>query len=153
MYPKFIAMKYTLEIEIDLPRDRVIALFDNPNNLSKWQEGFESLTTISGNEGEVGTQSELKYNIKGREMVLTETILKKDLPRQYDFKFEGKGVYNIIENSFEELGDNKTKWTSINEFQTKGFLRVLAFLMPGSFKRQSFKYMEDFKKFTENEVD
>jgi len=29
-------MKYECELIIDLPRDRVIEMFDNPDNLSKW---------------------------------------------------------------------------------------------------------------------
>ena len=34
--------EYTVEIEIALPRDRVIELFDNPENLFKWQTGLQS---------------------------------------------------------------------------------------------------------------
>jgi hypothetical protein len=33
-------MNYTCEVVIDLPRDRVIELFDNPQNLTKWQPGL-----------------------------------------------------------------------------------------------------------------
>jgi len=33
-------MKYTSEVTINLPRDRVVELFDDPDNLPKWQKGF-----------------------------------------------------------------------------------------------------------------
>ena len=35
-------MKYQNEIEINLPLNRVIELFDNPDNLKRWQPGLES---------------------------------------------------------------------------------------------------------------
>lgn len=146
-------MKYTSEIEIDLPRDRVIALFDNPDNLSQWQEGLVSMETISGEPGEVGTKSKIIYDMNGRIVEMIETIVKKDLPERYDFIFEAKGVYNEIENHFEEMGPDKTKWTCHNLFECKGFLRIIAFIMPSSFKKQSFKYLENFKKFAESTED
>ena len=146
-------MKYTMEIEIDLPRDRVIALFDNADNLSKWQEGLVSFDNISGVPGEVGTKSKIKYNMNGREIEMIETITKKELPERYDFTFEAKGMYNEIENHFLEIGSDKTKWISHNFFEAKGFLKLLTILMPGSFKKQSFKYMADFKKFAESATD
>jgi hypothetical protein len=47
------AMKeYTVEIEIALPRHRVIELFDNPNNLVRWQTGLQSVEHISGEPGQ-----------------------------------------------------------------------------------------------------
>ena len=44
-------MKYTREIVIELPRDRVIELFDDADNLSKWQEGLQSFEHVSGEPG------------------------------------------------------------------------------------------------------
>ncbi len=48
---------YTVEIEIALPRDRVIELFDNAENLLKWQKGLQSFEHISGEPGQPGTTS------------------------------------------------------------------------------------------------
>ena len=36
-----------------------------------------------------------------------------------------------------------------NEFQFKGFMKLIGFFMPGAFEKQSFKYMKDFKAFAE----
>ena len=33
-------MKYSNEVEINLPVQKVIELFDNPANMSKWQPRF-----------------------------------------------------------------------------------------------------------------
>ena len=48
---------YTVAIEIDLPRDRVIELFDNPDNLFKWQTGLQSFDHLSGEPGQPGAKS------------------------------------------------------------------------------------------------
>jgi len=35
-------MKYIAEVEIDKPVNKVVELFDNPNNMKKWMEGLQS---------------------------------------------------------------------------------------------------------------
>lgn len=144
-------MKYKLEIEINLPRERVIELFDNPDNMKYWQEGFVSFEPQSGTPGEAGAKSLVKYKIGNREMEMIETIKKKDLPDEFSGSYETKGLKNEIKNFFIEMGPNKTKWISENEFKASGLAKLYAFFMPGAFKKQSFKYMKNFKAFAENE--
>lgn len=144
-------MKYILEIDIDLPRDRVVELFDNVENLYEWNIGLQNFEHISGEPGEVGAKSKLTYKVKNREFVLIETVTEKKLPDQFSGTYEAKNVYNGIDNYFEEAGENKTKWIAENEFKPSGFLKFIVWLMPGAFKKQSFKYMESFKKFAEEQ--
>lgn len=143
-------MKYTTEIEINLPRARVIELFDNPDNMSKWQQGFVSFEMISGEPGEEGAKAKMKYKMGKRDIEMIETITKRNLPDEFNVTYEAKGVFNIIENTFIDNGDT-TKWISINEFRFKGFMKLFAIFMPGAFKKQTFKYMKDFKKFAEED--
>ena len=143
-------MKYTTEIEIDLPRDKVIELFDSVENLKHWQDGLVTFEPISGTPGEVGSKAKLKYKMGSRDIEMIETITHKDLPREFHGTYEAKGVFNKIENTFEEVGPNKTRWISENEFICTGFMKIFAWLMPGVFKKQSYKYMVDFKNFAEN---
>ena len=39
--------------------------------------------------------------------------------------------------------------TNEQEFQFKGFMKIVAFIMQGAFKKQSLKYMTAFKTFAE----
>jgi len=142
-------MKYSHEIEIKLPREKVIKLFDNPENMPKWQEGFISFEPLQGDPGKEGSTAKLKYKMGKREVEMIETITKRNLPDEFNATYEAKGVFNIIENRFIDQGKT-TKWISANEFRFKGFMKLIAFFMPGAFKKQSFKYMKDFKKFAEN---
>lgn len=141
-------MEYTCEIEIDLPRSQVIALFDNPANLTHWQEGLESFKHVSGEVGQPGSVSEIVYQMGRRRLEMTETIEIRNLPREFTAIYRAKGVWNRVENLFEEHGD-RTRWTINTVFRCRGFLRVMAFLMPGMFRKQTMKMMRDFKNFAE----
>ena len=59
---------------INLPREKVIELFDNPDNMKHWQLGLVSFENISGTPGEVGTKSRLKYKMGKRDVEMVETI-------------------------------------------------------------------------------
>lgn len=144
-------MKYNVETEINLPIAKVIELFENPDNMSKWQPGFISLEHLSGTPGKDGAKSILKYKMGKREIEMIETITNNNLPHEFHGTYEAKNVYNIQQNFFTEIGSNKTKWVSNCEFQLNGFMKVLGWLMPGMFKKQSQKYLDLFKAFAEKE--
>ena len=40
-------MKYRCEVVVNVPRDKFIALFDNPANLPKWSPGLQTFEPIS----------------------------------------------------------------------------------------------------------
>ena len=65
-------MKYTREVVIDLPRERVIELFDDADNLTKWQEGLQAFEHVSGEPGQPGAKSRLVYDYRGRRFEMTE---------------------------------------------------------------------------------
>jgi uncharacterized membrane protein len=143
-------MKYKLEIEINQPIDTVIALFDNIDNMKKWMKGLQSFEPLSGIPGEAGAKSRLKFKTGKREMEMIETITVRNLPDEFTGTYEAKGVFNIVKNRFERISDSKTRFISENEFQLKGFMKILGWLMPGAFKKESFKHLEAFKKFAES---
>ena len=144
-------MKYSLSIIIDKPVDEVIALFDNVDNMKKWMDGLESYKPISGTAGDVGAKSRMEFKMGKREIKMVETITAKNLPEEFTATYEAKGVFNIVKNSFEPLPGNKTKYSTEQEFQFKGFMKLIGLLMPGAFKKQSMKYLKDFKAFAESQ--
>jgi hypothetical protein len=147
-------MKYALEIEVMLPRERVGELFGEAENLGAWQPGFVGLEHASGKPGKPGAKSRLTYLNGKREVVLTETIEVNNLPAEFSATYEAKGMRMAVRNRFEESGAGRTRWISENEAQVSGVLmRIIALLMPGCFKKQSFKYMENFKVFAEDGAD
>lgn len=144
-------MKYTETITINKPRDAVIALFDDPDNLGKWQEGFVSMEHLDGTPGEPGARSRLLYRTGKREIEMVETLEQRDLPERFTAIYEARNVWNRHQNRFEEAG-NATRWTVTSEFVCTGlFMRALTLLMPGAFRKQTRKSMSDFKDFAEGQ--
>ena len=144
-------MKFTVEITINLPRNRVITLFDSTENLYKWQPGLISFEHESGTAGEVGAKSRLEYKMGKREVKMVETITVRNFPDEFSAIYEAKGVWNEVKNYFHEVDENTTKWVSENEFRCSGFMKLFALLLPGSFKKETMKYLKYFKEFAEKE--
>ncbi len=143
-------MHYSVTVEIELPRERVIALFDNPDNMPKWQPSLLSFKHLDGEAGQVGATSELVYKMGKRDIVMIETITERNLPQTFSGTYQTKGVWNQVANHFAEH-DGKTIWTMNTVFKCTGFLRVMAFFMPGMFKKQTTKDMLRFKLFAESQ--
>jgi uncharacterized membrane protein len=144
-------MKYTVEIEINKPVSKVIELFDSVDNMYKWMEGLEKFEPISGTPGEVGAKSKLTFKMKRGTLEMLETITVKNLPKEFSGTYDAKGVHNIVKNFFHEIPGGKTRYVTDQEFQFTGFMKVLGFLMPGMFKKQSMKHLTAFKNFVESQ--
>ena len=142
-------MKYTLSTIIDKPIDEVVILFNNQENLYKWMEGLESIDLFEGVAGKKGAKSRMHFKYGRREMDMLETIIENDLPRKMVTTYDAKGVSNIIFTSMESIEGNKTKYNSTQEFKMHGFMKVVAFLAPKMFKKQTNKILTNFKNFAE----
>lgn len=144
-------MKYTCELVVNVPRPRMIELFDNPDNLDKWQPGLVSFEHLSGEPGQAGAKSKLLYDMNGRKIEMVETIMNRDLPDTFTGTYEAKGVHNIIENHFYTDGLERTRWVMDTEFQFSGFMKIASKFMGGAFRKQSMEFMNNFKTFAEGQ--
>jgi hypothetical protein len=144
-------MKYITEIVVHVPLVQFIKKLDDLENLKHWQKDFLSYTHLSGTPGQEGAQTELKYKMGKRELIMVETILNRNLPHEYHVTYDAKGVHNIQKNYFRAVDENTTKWISESEFEFSGFfMKVMGFLMPGTFTKQPLNYLKDFKAFAED---
>lgn len=145
---------YTVVIEIALPRDRVIALFDDPDNLCKWQAGLQSFTHLSGQPGQPGARSKLVFRNGKQTIELIETVTDRNLPDEFNGTYEWNGGKNTLRNRFLELGPNRTRWESTCEYQfTSWMLKLMGLFAPGMFRKQNRKFLENFKAFCEHGQD
>ena len=146
-------MHYTVEIDIDLPRDRVIELFDSTENLKKWQRGLQTFEHLEGEPGQAGAKAHMVFRMGKRKFEIDETITERDLPDGLTCTYDAKGVHNIVKNRFVEVTPDKTRWTAEHEFVFSGFMKIVGFLAKSAFPKQSMKYMRDFKAFAEDGID
>ncbi len=83
-------------------------------------------------------------------MELIETITHKKLPHEFHMTYDTKGMFNRQENYFEQTREGHTKWKCVAEFIPDNFMmKVMTTFMKGAFKKQTMKYMTDFKNFAE----
>lgn len=144
-------MYYVSEIIIDRSIDTVVRLFDNPDNLYAWMDGLQSFELLSGTAGQPGAKSKLVFQMGKRRIEMIETITERNLPSVFSGTYDADGVHNIVVNRFEAISDNQTKYITENTFEFKGFMKLMGWLMPGAFKKQSDVYLQHFKAFVEKQ--
>ncbi len=145
-------MKYINKVEINLPMSEVVELWKDENNFAEWQDGFIRIDHISGEPGEESSQSEIYLMYNNREMKLLQTVLKSDLPGERIVLVEHEDMTNTMANRFRELDDNRTEYLAEIEYtKFNGLMpKLMAKLLPGMFKKQSQKWLDQFKRYAEN---
>lgn len=143
-------MKYAVQVEINQSLDKVIELFDNPDHLLIWMEELERYEHLMGTPGQPGAKAKLHFQMPDRKVLMTETVLSRDLPDSFTVAYEPSGVgYNVVVYRFEELGPFSTLYINEQSFEFEGIRKYFSFLMKGALKKQSLKYMYAFKRFVE----
>lgn len=145
-------MKYRCTVEINKPIDEVVEIWNDENNFKHWQDGFDHIELMSGEHNAVGSKSKILIKQGKREIELTETILVSNLPEEKKALYEHIHMTNTQSSQFQDLGEGRTLYISEVEYtKFNGFaLNILAKLFPGMFKKQSQKWMNQFKEFAEN---
>ena len=146
-------MNFSCFVDIDLPRKKVIELFDDPENMQYWQDGFIAFEHKSGIPGTVGSQSIVKYEMRGKPFELLETVTVSNFPDEFHGTYSGDFGENSMKNYFEVLGPNQTRWRAeIAYYKMNHFMmRIIAFIKPSMFKKQTQKWLDQFKVFAEQQ--
>ncbi|MGW0515781.1 SRPBCC family protein [Crossiella sp. NPDC003009] len=154
-------MKYTVSMEIALPRERVVQLLADPEHLPKWLRGLVLHEPLSGVHGQVGTTSRVVLQTGQQKMECTETITRRELVDldgmgvvHYEREIVGNGMWSAARERLTQTGPETTLWVSENEYRFSSLLmRLVGLLMPGTFRKQSLQHMRDFKAFAEHGKD
>jgi len=114
-------------------------------------QGLLNLFMRWGSTGEPGAKSRMQYKIGKRQIELIETITVNNLPQEFSGTYEAKQMTNTMTNRFTSLEENKTRYQAEIEYTDfNGFMvKLMAFLMPGMFKKQTQKWLFQFKAFAE----
>jgi carbon monoxide dehydrogenase subunit G len=144
-------------IEINLPIDKVMQLFQNQDYFKEWQDGLISFENTSNQVGELKSTRRMKISMVGTSITMNEEITKIDLPRIWEATYRTKGVINYQSNRFREsetTTNNVTKkvthWESNSIFKFTGMMRLIASTRPQLFTGQTYEYMKSFKAFAES---
>lgn len=143
-------MIYSCSVDIHQPREKVIQLFDNPDNWPHWQIGLLSVEHLTRDPRAEKARSRLQFKINGREIEMIETVEKRNLPDEFVATYEARGVFNRVRNLFAPIDDTSTRYVTEQEFRFTGFMRLIGWFSAGSFKKETLKYMTRFKEFAES---
>lgn len=144
-------MKYTCSVDINVPITKVVELWADEAHFDKWQDGFQSITHLEGEPNAVGAKSRILLEQGKRKMELTETLLSNNLPAEKKALYEHIHMVNTQTSRFEQINELQTRYISEVEYtKFNGFMpKLMARLFPGMFKKQSQKWMDQFKEFAE----
>ena len=145
-------MPEPLELELEVPLETAVALFDNEDNLKKWQPHLISVEHLSGRPGQPGAKTMLKYKMGGREIEMLETLVEHDLPDKFAGIYETAGLSTAMEHRFHKIDDRRTMWTvTADPTPSTFFMKLMSWLMPGMCAKETLKFMRQFKDFAESE--
>lgn len=141
-------MIFDCSIDIDADIETIQAAFFNTEDMKQYQDGFQSKTLISGNDGEKDTKSKLVFD----KLELIETIITNNLPEEFLALYEHKHTTNTMKVSFTPIANNKVRYTSTVEYtKLNGFvIKIIAKIYPKLFKKQIDKWLKKFKIHVEN---
>lgn len=142
-------MKYSCEIEVNAPFEKVAELWANEKHFKEWQDKFEAIELLEGERETEDSKSKISFN--NGKMILMETILIANLPHEKKALYEHKHMSNTQHTKFKYLGNGTTLFTSnVAYVKFNGFMpKMMAKLFPGLFKKQSEKWMNQFKCYAE----
>lgn len=142
-------MKHKAEIVVDADLATVWKMFDDPDNMMKWQPTLKSLTHVSGTPGQPDAVSELVYEENGRDVVMMETITARAEPHFLGGTYESKWADVVIVNHFAATEDGRTLWTMNAKYGFKGLMKIMALFMRKSICSRSDTDMNRFKLLVE----
>lgn len=156
-------MKYTLTIEIALPRKKVLQLLEDSAHRPMWLRGLVLHELRKGAEGQVGAESRIVFQSGKKEMELIETITRRepndlhdvapDCVVHFEREIVADGMWSAAREQLSESGPESTLWKNENEFRFSGFKRFLAPFLRHFFIKQSRQVLQDFKSFAERGTD
>ena len=142
---------YSCDVEIGLPRSRVIELFDDPDNLLKWQPDLIRFEPLSGTPGRPGATSRLTYRAGKGELEMIETITERDLQDVFSGTYKTKMGVTEIRNRFIDRG-NTTRWIVDTEYKASGMMKILSPFLRGVIRKQTQTVVDNFKAFAESQA-
>ncbi|MGZ8538828.1 MAG: SRPBCC family protein [Flavisolibacter sp.] len=136
-------------ITINQPVEKVWQLFMNGDNLQYWLTGFVSAEPVSGNVGEPGSVSKLKFMERGKEMEVTETVLIAKPNQQYACIMKHESFETETDVRFISFGQ-RTEMIQTVQFSPKGFfMKLLMPFLKGVMKKRTANELFSFKNFAE----
>ena len=144
-------MKYTCNIEVKRSKEDCVKLWLDESYYARWQDGFQYKEWKYGRPNATGSISNILFAQGKRKIELEETILENNLPDFILGEYVHVHMINSQKISFQSISETTTLITSEVDYKAfYSFLpKMMAKLFPGMFKKQSQKWLDQFKRMAE----
>jgi hypothetical protein len=92
-------MQYSKQVIFNLPLEKVIELFNNPDNLKYWMPELIKSEIISGISGQTSAVGKLTIKDGAKEYQVIETVTQKNLPFEFTRTYDMQNILMIISDS------------------------------------------------------
>lgn len=138
-------MRFTKEIVLNQPIERVRVLTSDPAHLHEWQPDLVSITQHSETPGAAGSTATLAY----RRFQLEETVLTATADERIS-RYETRGMVHTITNRYRAIDDQRTLLVCDNEIELTGLLKLGRRILERSLREQSERNLDNFRAFIDN---
>lgn len=145
-------MKLNFEQTINAPLQAVWSALDNPENLRRWMQDFESFSLKSGIPRRPGAVSTLVFNDGKKKILLEETITERREPVFLAATYKSDYGTTLIVNHFKAIDDSTTRWTSWCNFTFRGLMRLMSVFVAGVIRKRTESDMQRFKLLVESDA-
>jgi len=141
-------VKSVVQVDIDVPRERLASLFADPTLSTKWMDDIERYEPIGGKPGAPGSTYRLVP--KKGDMIFMATVIANELPNESRLRLDADNVTVAITARYVAIAAERSRLVSEEVFTFKGLLpKVGGFLARGAIHRAHRRHMEAFKRFAE----
>jgi len=139
-------IKSVVELEINVPQDKLAELYADPDNNKKWMDDLDLYEPISGEPGMVGSKYRFGQN-GNRKMVFVATVTARNLPDEVKLTLDAPNVQVSVTVKFYALTPEMTKFISEEVFLLEGIINEM---VEKGIKDTHRRHMVAFKHFAES---
>lgn len=144
------AVSVSTKIEIERPISVVAGFAENPDNAPLWYKNIESVEWVGPAVVQIGAQVKFVAHFLGKRLAYTYEIVEhvpgsKMKMRTAEGPFPMETTY-----VWEEVKDDGTRMTLINEGNPQGFAKLSAPFMSGAMRRANEKDLLSIKRILES---
>ena len=148
-------LSYDEEILISSNIDKVIKVHENADFLQYFLDGFISYKKLESSINNEEPQIEITLLFDPNEsvskkIIMNESVVYNDLPNEKKVIYSSPSVKNTVISKFVKIDQNTTKIYRKHVYEFKKYSKVSSFFLTKKIKRKSFKYLNKFKDFVEN---
>lgn len=141
-------MRYTCQVEIAVPRARVLELMTDGDRAAEWMPGLVSYQAVEGERGQPGSVSELRFDGVPGSGQMYEKVTRRD-DSHYDLVYLLGPVRNEALNTFTDV-DGGTLWSAEHVFHLPpGMAEGMGPDGQKAFEQNTQKSMDTFRAWCE----